>query len=156
MSGRILMSRRNHQHRRSRPSETLEHPSQNRFPTNLEMRLRPAHARALPACKNCQGHIRKCGHPRSLFDSLTTCMSAHTLPLLMAFQCTLVTPEQQVLDEKVTQVILPAHDGKIGILTDRAPLLVKLGAGALRLDLAVGQKRFLNIEGGIAQMKDNR
>ena len=74
----------------------------------------------------------------------------------MAFQCTLVTPEQQVLDEKVTQVILPAHDGKIGILTDRAPLLVKLGAGALRLDLAVGQKRFLNIEGGIAQMKDNR
>ena len=47
----------------------------------------------------------------------------------MAFQCVIVTPEQQALDESVTQAILPAHDGLIGILTDRAPLLVKLGLG---------------------------
>ena len=53
----------------------------------------------------------------------------------MSFQCTVVTPEQQVLDETVTQAILPAHDGQIGILTDRAPLLVKLGVGPLRLDV---------------------
>jgi len=74
----------------------------------------------------------------------------------MAFQCVLVTPEQQVLEEKVVQVILPAHDGEIGILTDRAPLLVKLGVGALRLDLVSGQKRILFIDAGIAQMKDNQ
>ena len=74
----------------------------------------------------------------------------------MAFQCVIVTPEQQVLDEKLTQAILPAHDGEIGILTGRAPLLVKLGVGALRLDLAGGQKQTLFIDGGIAQMKDNR
>ena len=48
----------------------------------------------------------------------------------MSFQCTVVTPEQQVLDETVTQAILPAHDGQMGILTGRAPLLVKLGVGA--------------------------
>src|SRR4051794_25126032 len=74
----------------------------------------------------------------------------------MPFQCTLVTPEQQVLDEPCTQVILPAHDGEIGILTDRAPLLAKLGVGVLRLDLQGGQKRSYFIDGGIAQMKDNR
>jgi F-type H+-transporting ATPase subunit epsilon len=74
----------------------------------------------------------------------------------MAFQCVIVTPEQQVLDEKVAQAILPAHDGEVGILTGRAPLLVKLGVGALRLDLASGQKRTLFVDGGIAQMKDNR
>ncbi len=74
----------------------------------------------------------------------------------MAFQCVVVTPEQQAADEKVTQAILPAHDGEIGILTGRAPLLVKLGVGPLRLDLAGGQKRTLFVDGGIAQMKDNK
>jgi F-type H+-transporting ATPase subunit epsilon len=74
----------------------------------------------------------------------------------MAFRCTIVTPEEQVLDESLTQAILPAHDGLLGILTDRAPLLAKLGQGPLRVDLAGGQSRHYYIEGGIAQMKDNR
>ena len=74
----------------------------------------------------------------------------------MSFQCTVVTPEEQTLDEQAAQVILPAHDGLLGILTDRAPLLAKLGVGPLRVDLANGQKRFYLIDGGIAQMKDNK
>jgi F-type H+-transporting ATPase subunit epsilon len=74
----------------------------------------------------------------------------------MAFQCVVVTPEQQVLDESCTQVILPAYDGEIGILTNRAPLLAKLGVGVLRLDFAGGQKKSYFVDGGIAQMKDNR
>jgi len=74
----------------------------------------------------------------------------------MAFQCVLVTPEQQVLDEQITQAIVPAHDGLMGILTDRAPLLAKLGMGPLRLDLANNQKRYFFIDGGVAQMKDNK
>ena len=44
----------------------------------------------------------------------------------MAFRCVLVTPELQVLDESVTHAIIPAEDGWLGILTDRAPLLAKL------------------------------
>ncbi len=74
----------------------------------------------------------------------------------MAFRCTIVTPEEQVLDESLTQAILPAHDGLLGILTDRAPLLAKLGQGPLRVDLAGGQTRNYYVEGGIAQMKDNQ
>jgi len=73
----------------------------------------------------------------------------------MAFQCVVVTPEQQTLDETVEQAIIPAHDGLIGILTDRAPLLVKLGEGPLRIDLPGGQSRTFQIKGGIAQMKSN-
>jgi F0F1-type ATP synthase epsilon subunit len=38
----------------------------------------------------------------------------------MPFRCVIVTPEQQVLDESLTQAVLPAHDGLVGILTDRA------------------------------------
>ena len=74
----------------------------------------------------------------------------------MPFRCVIVTPEQQVLDESIDQAILPAHDGLIGILTDRAPLLVKLGAGPLRLDASAGQKSFFFVHGGVAQMKDNK
>jgi F-type H+-transporting ATPase subunit epsilon len=74
----------------------------------------------------------------------------------MAFNCVVVTPEQQLLDGSLSQAIIPAADGMLGILTGRAPLLAKLGIGPLRLDLATGQKRLFLIEGGIAQMKDNR
>ncbi len=74
----------------------------------------------------------------------------------MPFQCTVVTPEQQVIDETVTQAILPAHDGQIGILTGRAPILVKLGVGSLRVDVTGGQSRTFFVDGGIAQMKGER
>jgi len=76
----------------------------------------------------------------------------------MAFQCTVVTPEQQAFDASITQAILPAHDGLLGILTDRAPLLVRLGTGRLRLDLAAGggKSQYYFVDGGVAQMKDNK
>jgi F-type H+-transporting ATPase subunit epsilon len=74
----------------------------------------------------------------------------------MSFQCTIVTPEQQALDEKAEQVVLPAHDGLMGILTDRAPLLVKLGVGPLRVDVAGGKQQLFLVDGGVAQMKDNK
>jgi F-type H+-transporting ATPase subunit epsilon len=73
----------------------------------------------------------------------------------MSFQCTIVTPESQVLDDKIEQAILPAHDGEMGILTDRAPLLVKLGIGPLRVDMGGSHKYFL-IDGGVAQMRENK
>lgn len=73
----------------------------------------------------------------------------------MAFQCTVVTPEQQAFDQTVEQAILPAHDGLIGILDGRAPILLRIGVGPLRLDLPGGEKRFYLIDGGIAQMKEN-
>ena len=75
----------------------------------------------------------------------------------MSFQVVVVTPEQQVLEETVSQAILPAHDGQIGILSGRAPLLVKLGQGPMQLDAAQGgAKHLFYVEGGIAQMKDNK
>ena len=60
------------------------------------------------------------------------------------------------MDESVHQVILPAYDGLVGILTDRAPLLVKLGTGPLRVDRAGGDRSYFFIDGGVAQMKDNK
>jgi len=74
----------------------------------------------------------------------------------MAFQCTVVTPEEKLFEGAITQAIVPAHDGLVGILTNRAPLLVKLGVGPLQLDISDTRKEFFFVDGGVAQMKDNR
>ncbi len=73
-----------------------------------------------------------------------------------SFQCTLVTPQQQVLDEQVVYASIPAQDGLIGVAPQRAPLLVALGGGSLRLDDRDGNSRWFFVGGGFAQMKGNR
>lgn len=75
----------------------------------------------------------------------------------MAFQISVVTPEKAVLDCEARSVVFPAHDGLMGILTNRAPLLTQLGAGPLRIDEAEGNtSHHYDIAGGFAQMVDNR
>jgi F-type H+-transporting ATPase subunit epsilon len=75
----------------------------------------------------------------------------------MAFQCVVVTPEEQVLSDSAQSAVITAHDGELGILTNRAPLLVKLGIGPMRVTTGKGQgPRVFLVEGGIAQMQDNR
>ena len=71
------------------------------------------------------------------------------------FQCTLVTPQAKVLDEKIVYASIPAHDGQIGVEHLRAPMLTKLGYGQLRLDLADGSSDNYFIGGGFVQVKDD-
>ena len=71
------------------------------------------------------------------------------------FHLSVVTPERSVLDGEVKFVALPAHDGEIGVMKNRAPLLVRLAPGALRADTD-GGPRTLYIDGGFAEMADNR
>jgi len=85
-----------------------------------------------------------------------TCLDGSFRLALMSFQCVVVTPEQQLMDEPVNQAIIPIFDGLLGILTDRSPLLAKLMIGPLRIDPASGGTRYYLIEGGIAQMKGNK
>lgn len=70
------------------------------------------------------------------------------------FHCSVITPERSVLDCEARFVAFPAHDGEIGILRGRAPLVCKLGIGALRAEAADGEK-LLYIDGGFAQMLGN-
>jgi F-type H+-transporting ATPase subunit epsilon len=71
------------------------------------------------------------------------------------FHCSVVTPERAVFDEEVRYVSFPAHDGEIGILRNRAPLLCRLGIGVMRVDAPDGLHTLV-IDGGFAQMVDNR
>jgi F-type H+-transporting ATPase subunit epsilon len=74
----------------------------------------------------------------------------------MAFQCTVVTPEAQILDQQITGATVPGFDGMIGIETGRAPILLRLGAGKLTLHVSGKTDVVYFIEGGVAQMKDNK
>lgn len=71
------------------------------------------------------------------------------------FQCSVVTPEKTVVDREARFVALPAHDGEMGVLRGRAPIVVKLDVGALRIDTGEATE-VLYIEGGFAEMVHNR
>jgi F-type H+-transporting ATPase subunit epsilon len=75
---------------------------------------------------------------------------------MTTFHVTVVTPEEQVLEGDYQYVSIPAHDGQIGIAPKRAPLLVKLGDGPLRLDDANGETAWYFVEGGFAQMSADK
>jgi len=72
------------------------------------------------------------------------------------FQCSLVTPQRQELEGEATYANLPAHDGQLGVMADHAPMLVKLGSGPMRLDMAEGSARRFALDGGFAQMRQNK
>ena len=69
-----------------------------------------------------------------------------------SFNCTVITPQERLLDEEVTYVNLPLHDGLMGILPGRAPILAKLGLGELKITSAVGGDRSYMLEDGFVQM----
>jgi F-type H+-transporting ATPase subunit epsilon len=71
-------------------------------------------------------------------------------------ELTVITPERQVLAEKAMSVVIPAHDGELGILVDRAPLMCELGVGQLRYAGESGHSRRLFIDGGFAQVNRNK
>ena len=71
------------------------------------------------------------------------------------FHCSVVTPEAAVLEAEASFVAFPAHDGEVGVLHDRAPLLYQLGSGMLRVQTEDGEQK-LFVSGGFAQMVDNR
>jgi len=73
-----------------------------------------------------------------------------------SYECTLVTPEKQLLEEQVVYASVPAWDGLVGVAPQRAPLAIKLGDGPMRLDLPDGDSRWFFVGGGFAQMKDNK
>jgi len=70
------------------------------------------------------------------------------------FRCRLISPEQVVLDCEARFVVLPAHDGQIGIAAHRAPLVCKLGIGAVRVDRPDGWQHYF-VDGGFARMRGN-
>jgi F-type H+-transporting ATPase subunit epsilon len=67
----------------------------------------------------------------------------------------IVTPERPVYEGEADSVVVPAHDGEIGILPRHARLLAALGVGELRTTAAGTVHRFF-VEGGFVQVRADR
>ena len=63
----------------------------------------------------------------------------------------IATPERLLLREQVTEVMVPAKDGYLGILPGHAPLLGQLGTGFLTY-LSGGQRRYMSVHGGFLEV----
>jgi F-type H+-transporting ATPase subunit epsilon len=75
-------------------------------------------------------------------------------PMTGPLRCLVVTPEKTVLDQRAEFIAIPLHDGELGVLPGRAPLVGRLGFGELRT--RSGDKtRFVYIDGGFAQVRDD-
>ncbi len=69
--------------------------------------------------------------------------------------CSLITPESKVFEGEVDFVSIPAHDGEIGILLHRAPLVCQLGAGRMKVRNRDEVQTWF-VDAGFAQVVDNR
>lgn len=65
-----------------------------------------------------------------------------------------ITPESQVLDTHTDSLVIPAHDGQLGVLPRRASLMCELGKGDLKYKVGGGFKH-VKISGGFAQIHQN-
>ncbi len=70
------------------------------------------------------------------------------------FVCSVITPERKVLTCDARFAAFPAHDGEMGVLIDRAPLVCKLGIGLMRIETP-DQTHTLYIDEGFAQVVSN-
>ena len=74
---------------------------------------------------------------------------------MATFNCSIVTPTESLLDDAINYASIPAWDGQRGIMENGAPMLIKLGTGALRLDFPEGGSRWYLLDGGFAQFQNN-
>jgi F-type H+-transporting ATPase subunit epsilon len=66
-----------------------------------------------------------------------------------------VTPERQAFAGAADFVVVPAHDGEVGILPGHARFLAALGVGELRITQGGTVRRFF-LEGGFVQVRQDR
>ena len=78
-----------------------------------------------------------------------------TMAKSKALNLVVITPERKLIDESAASAVIPAHDGELGIMSGRAPIMCELGTGRLRYE-SDGVSRNILIDGGFAQVHDNR
>ena len=72
------------------------------------------------------------------------------------FRVVLLTPKAKLLDSRCGSVVLPAHDGQLGILRNHCPLLSELGFGIMQVhEIPDRPDAFYIINGGFVRISEN-
>lgn len=74
------------------------------------------------------------------------------LPRLM--KVSVISPSHAAFEGEASALIVPAHDGQVGILYGHAPMVTLLGTGQLVLRGPDGERRF-EVARGFLQVVDN-
>ncbi len=68
----------------------------------------------------------------------------------------IVSAEEAIWTGNGTMVFAPAELGEVGIAPQHAPMLTRLKAGDVRVQLENGEEQFFFISGGILEVQPNR
>src|SRR5882724_4896493 len=74
---------------------------------------------------------------------------------MAAIAVDIVTPERRVLQAQADSVVIPAADGKLGIMHNHAPLVAELQPGEIRLHTGAEIQRFA-VSGGFVEVQHNQ
>ena len=69
--------------------------------------------------------------------------------------CSVITPEREVVDAEAQEVMLPMHDGLVGVLPGHAPFLFILGTGLLRYRDPQKREHAVFIDRGFGHVREN-
>lgn len=75
---------------------------------------------------------------------------------MASFHLSIVTPEETVLEETVTSIIVPGAKGYLGVMAHHAPLISPLVPGKLTIVMANGNERIMAVSGGFIEVAGNR
>jgi F-type H+-transporting ATPase subunit epsilon len=71
------------------------------------------------------------------------------------FKVEIVNPEQSfLLKEDVTEIVIPAFEGEMGILKDHIPIISFLKPGLIKISSKSGEEDYY-VEDGIVEFKNN-
>lgn len=71
------------------------------------------------------------------------------------FKLEIVTPEQMLLQQDVSSIVVPGVEGSLGVLADHAPLMAELDAGVVQVKDAAGSTTTLAVSGGFMEVSSN-
>ena len=66
-----------------------------------------------------------------------------------------VSPKRELFRGEAASLVVPAWDGRVGILPGHAPFIALLGYGGLAIDLPGGGSREFYVAGGVLKVGEN-
>ena len=75
---------------------------------------------------------------------------------MATFSLSVVTPERTLFEGEFASVVVPAHEGYMGVMANHAPVISALGTGILEATDAQGIRRHVLVSGGFAEVSANK
>ena len=72
---------------------------------------------------------------------------------MSTIRCDIVSAEEEIFHGTVTMVVATGEMGELGIAPRHAPLITRIKAGSVRIEMADGREEFVFVAGGILEVQ---